>query len=361
MVFLLGMAAFAVDVGYAVYVKSQLQNAADAAALAGAAELMQPYVPYSLPLQSAGQKAQILQSAMANAQNRAVALAALNSAGDVASLAVGEDDIVCGFLDKHQQFWPTPPDSRFPNSVQVTARRDQQRNSPLPLFLASLFGKPTLDLAATARATAVSEVTTFSPHAGVNGKLLPIALDVRVWNQFVQNYTSPASENYVTTGPNGAPQLHIYPFSSPEGGFGLVSIGPPSNSTPSYRAWIDSGPTPADLQYLQTANLLPVASNNPKYWNAASGLHSTLQSNLAGVIGQPRLLPLYDETLGGSGKGYPIVGFAGITVSEASGHGSANMNISVQPVMTVDPTALGGSPMGSAPPTFSFRTPQLTQ
>jgi hypothetical protein len=69
----------------------------------------------------------------------------------------------------------------------------------------------------------------------------------------------------------------------------------------------------------------------------------------------------YDGSLS-TGNGYPIVGFAGVTVSEATGRG-ANMNISVQPMVVNDPTAVGGIPAGtgSLPPTFSFVGVQVTR
>src|SRR5690348_14200667 len=77
LVVLLAMTAFAVDIGYIVSVQSQLQNAADAAALAGAAELMQPYVQYYYPLQTPAVKAQVRQAAIDSARARARQFAAL--------------------------------------------------------------------------------------------------------------------------------------------------------------------------------------------------------------------------------------------------------------------------------------------
>ena len=48
----LGMVAFAVDIAWIVQSRSDLQNAADAAALAGAEQLMNGFVQYSLPGQT---------------------------------------------------------------------------------------------------------------------------------------------------------------------------------------------------------------------------------------------------------------------------------------------------------------------
>ena len=57
MVVLLGMVAFAVDVGWMGIAQAELQNAADAAALAGAGQLMDPCVQFSLPGRDADRKA----------------------------------------------------------------------------------------------------------------------------------------------------------------------------------------------------------------------------------------------------------------------------------------------------------------
>ena len=49
---LLGMLAFAIDIGYIALVRTDLQTAADAAALAGAEKLQSLYVQYTLPGQA---------------------------------------------------------------------------------------------------------------------------------------------------------------------------------------------------------------------------------------------------------------------------------------------------------------------
>lgn len=358
LVVLLGMAAFAVDIGYMVLVRSQLQNAADAAALAAADQLIQPSVQYNYPNTSTTQKTVILNQATNAATAAAQRIAGLNQAGGLTGLTVNASDVVPGFLDSQGVFSPTPPDPRFPNSVQVTVRRDVQANGPLGLFFAPIWGVRNVSLTATAQAT-VRTVASFNPGAGQNGKLLPVALDVRVWNQFLQNGTSSTSNNQVLTGPNGQLELQVYPDTGPFGSFGLVSIGPPATDDPSYRNWVTNGASPADLSYLVGNGLLPVSPSIPQYWPPGPGMKSSLQPDFASIIGQPRLIPLYDGSLPSNGNGYPIVGFAGVTVSEATGRGG-NMNISVQPMAVVDLTGLAGGPAGNGVTTFSFTLPVLT-
>src|ERR1700675_734971 len=104
LVVVLGMAAFSIDIGYMIFVESELQNAADASALAGAAALMDPYVQYSYPNQTSSAKATILAGAISSATSEAQRLAALNKAGNVSSLTANSSDVVCGFLDSQNNF-----------------------------------------------------------------------------------------------------------------------------------------------------------------------------------------------------------------------------------------------------------------
>src|SRR5207253_7114006 len=92
-------------------------------------------------------------------------------------------------------------------------------------------------------------------------------------------------------------------------------------------------------------------------------------------MGKPSLIPIFQAiqyptpangmtyiAASGQGQGsyYNIIGFVGVTITQADGHGN-NMNISVQPVAVVDPTAVINSPVpagtspsnvGTSPTTF---------
>src|SRR5438270_4300848 len=77
MVALLAMVAFCVDFGYMVRINAELQNAADAAALAGAGKLMLPNLGTSLP------SATTVNADIASASAEAQRIAVLNTAGSV--------------------------------------------------------------------------------------------------------------------------------------------------------------------------------------------------------------------------------------------------------------------------------------
>src|SRR6266436_6216745 len=78
---LLAMMAFSIDTGYMCLTMTELQNAADAAALAGATA-MQPYlVQYNLPGQT--NKPLVLANAVAAAKVAAKKYSSANTAGNV--------------------------------------------------------------------------------------------------------------------------------------------------------------------------------------------------------------------------------------------------------------------------------------
>jgi hypothetical protein len=174
--------------------------------------------------------------------------------------------------------------------------------------------------------------------------------------QFTGDSTGYLTSSYVTTGSNGLPQLQVYD-SNPNtpGSFGLVDTGVPANNTPAFRNWIDTGSTPNDISYLLNNNLLPVSPSAPEPWKVGPGLSSTLISNFQSQIGVPNLIPLFvpaspvPNYIGATGQGqnatYSIIGFVGVTITQADGSGKVNLQVSVQPSSIVDPTEVISNPV----------------
>lgn len=369
--------ALCIDFGWAAVTKSELQNAADSAAAAGAAQLQAKYGPYRSAAPT--EKGTIALAAKTDATTFSTRFAGYNSAGGVASLALPASDIQFGFTDGSGAFQANV--TGFPNTVQVTTRRDGAANTPLALFFAPVLGRQSLDITATSSATIYTGlISAFSPRGGgedgtggyggwgddyasaPNFKctLLPIAFDVNHWNQFISNGTSP--DGSVSLGDTGSPQIKVYPSpkNSP-GNFGLLCIGPWTNAQPEYSDWILNGPTSADLQTLINAGSFPVSMTNPKPWKGSPGLKSSLLPDFISIKNQPRLLPLFKpaatnpyQAASGSGSNttYNIVGFVGVRVSQAVGHGT-NMTICVEPCDVIDATAIFDShtiyPAGTEP------------
>ncbi|MFL5243903.1 MAG: pilus assembly protein TadG-related protein [Gemmataceae bacterium] len=382
MALMVGMLAFSIDLGYICAVRGELQNAADAAALAGAQQLHPLFVEYYAPGQT--HQTAIYNQATTDTTKPASPIptaqrfAAYNKAGGV-NIQLATADISFSYNDGTNP--PVPASSvLFPNTITVTTRRDNSNNTSLGLFFAGIFGMTSTDLSATASATIYAgDVSSLKVIPGVNAHILPVALDVNVWTNYAQsNLTSPWLSGRTSTGPDGNPQLQVYPFgTNTPGSFGLLDIGTPSNNAPAFRDWIDKGDTPNDISYLVNNNLLPVSPSGPEPWKVGPGLKSTLLADFQSQIGVPNLIPLFAPVTPGAGAAapgsnyvaatgngqnatYAIIGFVGVTITEATGNGS-NMNISIQPMAIDDPTSviMNPSPARAGKKTI-FGTPQTT-
>lgn len=143
MLILLGFAALAVDIGYVMVTRNELQNTADAAALAATRQLGVLYegLTYQDQLAYVCDPAAIIPVAQETAQS--------NRAGG-RNIAVNSADVTIGQWDAQTK--TLTPTLNHPNAVEVIVRRDGQGNGPITTFFARAFGRSTVDL--TSRATA---------------------------------------------------------------------------------------------------------------------------------------------------------------------------------------------------------------
>jgi Flp pilus assembly protein TadG len=172
---LMGAAALAVDLSYLYVVRNELQNDADASALAGARTL---YKNNASSLDWAG-AASTAQSAIA-----------LNRA---AGHALADGQVQTGYWDTHQtivgmQNLPMTPSANDAPAVQVTlSKSDGQNQGPVNTFLArilGIFSKPV-------RVTAVAGVT--SPGVVNPGGLFPFAMSECMYQKFWNSSVQPAA------------------------------------------------------------------------------------------------------------------------------------------------------------------------
>jgi Flp pilus assembly protein TadG len=370
---LVGMMAFSVDIGYLLVVRSDLQNAADSAALAGAQKLQDLFVSYNSPGQT--QQASILTTATTNTGTSASPIytaekfAKYNKAGGV-YINVPDSDVQIGFTDGSGNY-SSSLGANFPNTITVTTRRSGQAggttNGTVQLFFGRVFGVSSEDLSATARATIYTgAISSYQPINGVDSHVLPVGLDYNAWTNFYSTGMSPDGTIHLDA--NGLPQLQIYPIATnTPGNFGLLDVGPPSTNAPAFRDWINDGETPNDISYLLNNNQLPVTQASPKQWTVGPGIKSTLLPDFQGQLGKANLIPLfrpYSEITGsstyqaasgtGSGANYYIVGFVGVKISQADGSGNAGMTISIQPTATIDATSMIPSPTPAGTQSMSW-------
>jgi Flp pilus assembly protein TadG len=296
------MVAFAIDIAWIVQSRSDLQSAADTAALAGAEQLMNGFVQYSLPGQT--QKSTILTTAETSAKAYATNFASYNTAGGVKALKLNDADIEFGFTDANNNYTPAPSYTGFPNTVKVTTRLDSSANGALKLFFAPIFGLRSSNVQATAAATIyTANIINFQSTPGISTGVLPMTLDVNAWNAYIQSGVS--SDGTVHSSANGAPQLQIYP--SPNlapGNFGMLSLNDSSNASSDINTWITSGMSSSDIAALQSANLLPLASPNPGLWDwkGAPGFKASDLNSLP--VNQTYLMAVFEPVVGAPGSTY---------------------------------------------------------
>jgi Flp pilus assembly protein TadG len=380
MIFLVGLMAFALDIGWMVMAQSELQNCADAAALAGAGQLMDGYVQYNLPGQT--QKAAILANSESQASTYAKNFASYNTAGGSGNLVLLDSDVEFGFTDASLKY--TAPAPAFPNTVKVTLRRDSTANNPLGLFFGQLLGMPSVNLQASAAATIYTgNVIDFASNLG-NPGILPMTLDVNAWNNYLATGLSSDGLLHPVSLTNLTPQMQVYP--SPllaPGNFGLLSLDDSSNSDSAVAGWIANGLPAGDVATLHTSGLLPLKVPNPNLWTwkGDPGFKASDVNDL--TVGTTFLLPLFKPvstspyqattkdpggSSGSAGVGqnsyYDIVQFVGVKITEVDN----STAVFIQPygvydrTILLDPTTL--APAGAGTSTTlqtTFALPKLTQ
>lgn len=161
---LLGVAALAVDTGDTAAAKSDLQNAADAAALAGAGYIGMRYVGLSYDEQ------QLVTITRQEVVNVVQAVARSHSPAGVAlTISDSAEDIVIGRLKWAVEAltWRADAEGRpiidpthvMPDAVRVTVRRDADADNPVSTFFAGVFGRKSVPTAAEATAALTGPAT----------------------------------------------------------------------------------------------------------------------------------------------------------------------------------------------------------
>jgi Flp pilus assembly protein TadG len=372
--FLLAMVAFGVDIGWIVLTKSELQNAADSAALAGVKSLMDGYVQYNLPGLTAAQQSNILTTAQNNAIAQAQLYAGYHTAGGVSNLSLKSADIQFGFTDASNNYTPLPTYTGYPNTIKVTMRRDSTANGALKLFFGPVLGTNTSSLTASA-AAAMYGGTANSLQSTLSGtvSMLPMTYDVNNWTTFMATGLNPDGSATLS---GGLPAIQVYPSVKDSGNFGQLSLDGSHVGDKTETDWVNNGLSQSDLDALNKAGLLPISSTNTSFnWIGDTGMKDSLVSAINARAGTQFLLPLftpYDDGIpnastysAGDGKGshyyYDVVEWVGVTVVSGAAHGT----VIVQPTAFLDPNLVftgSVTPVGTGTGVVTtFAAPKLTQ
>ncbi|MHB8901263.1 MAG: pilus assembly protein TadG-related protein [Thermoguttaceae bacterium] len=301
---LMGMVAFAVDYGYLLKARTDLQRGADAAALAGVLSL-QP-------------------DAYANQDLAAVreAVRSYASANVGSSFTVPDSDIVIGRFEPSTVYTNLQILSTgICDTVRVTLRRDGTTNSRAPLFFARALGFGEASITVTATAALQKAVGL---KAGTH--ILPFAVPETEWNSLA---TGAAWKIY------GDGKITDSTGQTIPGNWGTIDVGSHNNSTDALNQQILNGITQSDVDALYSYGTIPnnthIGAFDAMWLDADSGLSIGLKQSIDQVIGQQRLVPIYDSIVdaGGDNMQAHIVNWGVVTVTAAKFTGTVKTYIQV--------------------------------
>lgn len=345
---ILAFVVFTVDVGYLTVSQTQLQNAADSAALGSAMNLLQGFGPGAT---------MNLSTTTTTADNAAVTAAGANPAADINSVYCNPTrDVQFGqYSGNGSGGWTMTWGATPYNMAKVTLHRDVSGSGadrPIPLFFAPVLGIQTANATSTATAAMLPGIGfKISPgNSTMTAGILPIALDVGTWNNLMagvgtDNFAYNPTTKQVTAGHDGVLEVDLYPSGSnlmPPGNRGTVDIGTTNNGTNNLTRQI--------LYGLSASDLAPyggqlIFSTSPLYLAGNPGLSAAIKAPLTAIIGQPRALPIFSAVQNpGANAVYTIVKFVGVRVLDVQLTGSPSQkHVTIQPCPFSDPTVIPGN------------------
>lgn len=320
---LVGVAGLAVDTAVLGVSRAQLQTAADAAALAGAAQLEHDTVTVAYTTA---------------ARDSAVSFAGKNKVlGSAVSLSSSQD-LAVGYISPTDTTETLSTDSSMLaqfNAVRVTASRTSTHGGSIP----RIFSGAGTDMKVSSTAVVLAATGFQRVDSATYVQCLPIALDKTTAVNMFSSKTSDlykynTASNTVVSGSDGIAESVVYPVSNASAGnWGTVNIGVSNNGTSTLNAQISSGISPSQMATFTNAILKPDASTGLIVLGGNPGISAGIKSALNSIVGQTRWMPIYDPSQsGGNGNNayYTIVSFAPVRVMAVNFTGS-NKYVVVQP------------------------------
>lgn len=364
LVMILGFTAFAVDIGYISLTRAQLQNAADAAALASAFEL----AAGNNPSQTTSSQTETA------ARQAAVDVAAANAAGGVSAVYLNSaTDVEFGqrtwnsATNSWQDTWGVAPY----NLVKVTAHRDRSSTSsnptgdqPLNLFFAPALGQTTASLSVSSTAALVTAAGfRIAAASNATASALPIAFDLPSWDALLagtgsDNFKYDPVTKTVSSGSDGIKEIDLYPYGNQDltsGNRGTVDLGNPNNSTADLCRQIENGVNATDLSYFGGVIRTDLG---PLYLNGDTGISAGIKSSLELIKGKPRAIPIFTAVSGpGNNATFTVVKFVGIRIMDVQLTGGEKRVIA-QPATVIDASFFSSQTAGSTNQ-YIYQSPHL--
>jgi len=306
---LLAAVAFAVDYGYLLKVRTDLQRAADAAALAATQDLIRDE-----------DGVQDLSRVRATAREYAQ-----TNLGD-AGFQIADADIEIGRFD---------PDTVYSNllllndgtfdAVRVTLRRNGDSNPQVPLFFARLLGSEQASVTASAAA-----VLQKAEHLWPGADILPMSTPVALWD---------ALDVGETWSGYGDGQIRDDEGNTVPGNWGTVDIGGTDNSTNDLNNQILYGLRQSDIDSLHADGRIVgqttthIDSSAHIWMNGDTGLSVGLKNSILPIHGEKRIVPIYGAINGTNSGGnleFKIVRWGVVTVVDSNWNGHKNTHVTLR-------------------------------
>ena len=348
--------AFTIDFGLLLSARTEMQRSADAAALAGAWEMVSDDL-----VRSEINTTTITSTALA-ARQMAVGIAAMNQVVQTNPYLDIDGDIDLGYLanpSDHNESLSFSETGEF-NTIQVRIQYSANNNTPISLFFAPLIGISSADLAVSAAATFSGDGTSgfrVTDQTG-NSTLLPFVVKSSDWESFLtgnspDNWTVDPETGTITAGEDGIPEMSVSPDNDvvnalgevvhiAPGNFGMIDIGNTNNAAGDLIRQILEGPSPEDFAFYDNNELKLDPVTGTVAVNGDTGMTVSMNDALAAIVGQARTILLYESVSGtGNTAEFIINGFAGVRILDFRLTGN-NKFLLIQPSIVADHSAISG-------------------
>lgn len=312
MVPLLGLIAFAIDYGFLLKVRTDLQRTADMASLAAVRDLIPGRTGYQ---------------DLHQARSTANLYANLNTP-EYSGLQLRTEDVECGRYDPAQVYTKVALlDDGVLDTVRVKVRRDNLANSPVSLFFAPVFGIETVGVSATSTAI-IRRASTL----GTGSPVLPMAVPEQVWNDY------DTGDRFKIYSNGGLKDTWDNPI---PGNWGTVDVGNTNNSTADISNQIEHGLRQSDLDALAADGRISssesIRTSEPLQLQGETGMSAGMRSAVQAIHGEVRYLPIFDKVQGsGNTAEFNIVGWGVVEVVDSNWNGNNHTWLRVEKTTTYD-------------------------
>lgn len=311
-----GFAALTVDVGMLYSTRADLQNSADAAAMAGARALTTDDM-MRLRMNAADTYAMSVVRLMVE---RSIAqVSRHNHSFGASQTSISPGDVGIGWLDLTSATEPlnTGASPSSYNAVQVVVRRStESRNGPVNLLFAWIFGKRISDVTASAAAAFDDRFSRYSPD-GNGPALLPISVNIALFDSAMSTggdaYALDPMNGTISSGSDGLRELIAYPGEQAPGNYGLLNIGVDNQGLTVLAEQVENGVTPAELEMETGSSELTFVDENgdPATYTITGnpGYKANLEESFDDHVGELIGFFVHDVVYNsGSNAEYEIVG-----------------------------------------------------